>query len=245
MTTRSDHLDFEELNDLVDGRLTLEQSAVVEAHVQACAACRSEHDRLRQLLALTDSLPRSVLPEEDVWPDIRRALDDSKEIVLPVAGGNIRTDSPAREDRKRQWRGRLGLAAAAVVLIALSSGITTLVLQSRGAPEQTANAGAVRAAEGDSVNPVLLPIGFQEAEAEYVKTIDQLEFALDAQRDRLSPETVRTVERSLAVVDSAIAEGRAALLADPNNRTIVDLLSASYQRKLDLLKRASELGSRI
>ena len=45
--------------------------------------------------------------------------------------------------------------------------------------------------------------------------------------------------------DSAIAEARAALLADPNNGMLVDLLSASYQRKLDLLRRTSELSSKI
>jgi len=64
------------------------------------------------------------------------------------------------------------------------------------------------------------------------------------QRSSLSPETIRTVDHSLAVVDSAIKEARSALLADPNNQVLVDLLSATYQRKLDLLRRTSELGSR-
>jgi CHASE3 domain sensor protein len=68
--------------------------------------------------------------------------------------------------------------------------------------------------------------------------------AVDTQRNQLSPETIRTVDRSLAVVDSAIAEARAALMSDPNNQMLIDLLSASYQRKLDLLRRTSELGSR-
>ncbi|HEX6278078.1 MAG TPA: hypothetical protein VFZ53_33770, partial [Polyangiaceae bacterium] len=82
------------------------------------------------------------------------------------------------------------------------------------------------------------------AEGHYTQTIDELRLAVDAQRAQLNPETVRTVDRTIAVIDSAIAEARAALLADPNNRTLVDLLSASYQRKLDLLRRTSELGSR-
>jgi hypothetical protein len=91
--------------------------------------------------------------------------------------------------------------------------------------------------------PGVLPVNFRQTETEYNRTIDELKLAVDTQRSRLSPETVRTVDHSLAVVDSAIAEARTALLADPNNRMLVDLLSASYQRKLDLLRRTSELGS--
>ena len=91
----------------------------------------------------------------------------------------------------------------------------------------------------------MLPASFRATEGEYARTIEELRLALAAQRNRLNPETIRTVDHSLAVIDSAIAEARAALLSDPGNRTLVDLLSASYQRKLDLLRRTSELTSRI
>ena len=91
----------------------------------------------------------------------------------------------------------------------------------------------------------MLPVSVQRTESEYSPTIDQLKAVVDAERGRLSPETVRTVDRSLAVIDSAIAEARAALIADPQNRMLVDLLSSSYQRKLDLLRRTSELSSKI
>jgi CHASE3 domain sensor protein len=96
---------------------------------------------------------------------------------------------------------------------------------------------------GAAVTYVLRP-DFVQAEAEYQRAIDELRLAVDTQKSQLNPETVRTVEHSLAVVDSAIREARAALLADPNNQMLVDLISASYQRKLELLRRTSELGSR-
>ena len=91
----------------------------------------------------------------------------------------------------------------------------------------------------------MLLASFRATEGEYARTFDELRTAFEAQRAQLSPETVETVLHSLAVIDSAITEARAALLEDPNNRTLVDLLSASYQRKLDLLRRTSELSSRI
>ena len=91
----------------------------------------------------------------------------------------------------------------------------------------------------------MLLASFRETESEYTRTIEELKLAVDTQRSTLSPETVRTIDHSLAVVDSAIAEARAALLADPNSQMLMDLLSSSYQRKLDLLRRSSELASRI
>jgi hypothetical protein len=129
------------------------------------------------------------------------------------------------------------LAVAAVVLMAISSLTTTFVLRNR-----TIQLGNVPKPDSDAT--LVLPASFAQAEAEYQRTIDELKLAVDTQRGQLNPETIRTVDRSLAVVDSAIAEARGALLADPNNRMLIDLLSSSYERKLELLRRASELGSR-
>jgi hypothetical protein len=53
-----------------------------------------------------------------------------------------------------------------------------------------------------------------------------------------------TLERTLRVIDEAIAEARAALAADPSNRTLLDVLSANYEQKVELLRRASELPAR-
>jgi len=51
------------------------------------------------------------------------------------------------------------------------------------------------------------------------------------------------VDRSLADIDAAISETRDALVSDPENTTLVDILSSHYERKVDLLQRATELAS--
>jgi hypothetical protein len=141
------------------------------------------------------------------------------------------------------WKSGPFLTAAALILIVLSSGITALVLRDGNRGDRRANPADLVARPVNRA-PVVLPAGFQETEIQYNRTIQELQLAVNAQRGRLSPETVRIVERSLAVVDSAIDEARSALLADPNDQVLVRLLSANYQRKLDLLRRASELGPR-
>jgi hypothetical protein len=240
----AEHVDFETLNDYVDGRLDDRVTLLIDKHLSGCEPCSLELASLRSLVAATRALPRAVLPEDDLWTDLKASIDRRKDIVLPASTSVSVPDRHGSIHEGSTWRRRTFLAAAAVVLVVLSSTITTLVLRSTGTTtvvEHSPDGGGSGSDHG-ALPP--LPGSFQVADGQYTRTIEELRLAVAARRDQLDPATVRTVDRSLAVVDSAIAEARAALLADPNNRTLVDLLSASYQRKLDLLRRTSELSSR-
>lgn len=237
MNERWEHPPFEMLNDLVDGRLDDNEADHVRHHLARCQTCSSEHDKLVALLASVRDLPSSVLPTDDLWPELRRSLNSRKDVVLPTShvGQAVPRRSAVRESMS--WRLRAMLAVAAVVLMAISSFATAFVLRNR-----TIQLGNIPQPAPDATS--VLPASFAQTEAEYQRTIDELKLAVETQRGQLNPETIRTVDRTLAVVDSAIAEARGALLADPNNRMLIDLLSSSYERKLELLRRASELGSR-
>lgn len=244
MTKSLEHPDFEILSDLFDGYLSEQDAALVSEHLTLCGSCAATYRAIGGLVADARGLPKSVLSPEDLWIDLRKSLEDRKEIVLPrsriLAGDN------AGSTTARRSSGRMIalLAVAALVLIVLSSGITALVLRNSDNKRFASNATPTRVEPGPTIPRAVLPAGFRQTENEFNRTIEELQLAVDTQRGQLSPETIRTVDRSLAVVDSAITEARAALLADPNNQMLVDLLSASYQRKLDLLRRTSELGSR-
>jgi anti-sigma factor RsiW len=229
-----EHVSFDMLNDYVDGRLNKHAVVQVSEHIASCAECRSEHGQLVAVVSAASATKLSVEPDDDLWAEIKGAIESGKELVLPTP-----VDAPVVVHSKRHVRvSPVFLAAAAVILIVLSSGITAVML--RKSPSSLATV------ENRSDAPkAVLQASFQATEDEYARTIEQLRVVVDAQRSTLSPETVRTVERSLAIVDSAIVEARAALVADPNNRTLVDLLASSYQRKLDLLRRTSELSSKI
>jgi hypothetical protein len=237
VSRESEHIEFEELNDYLDGRLDGRATTRLEEHVRACAQCSAELDELRSLLSSVASLPRTMLPADDIWADLKASIDERKQVMLPVVGGAGRRDSLAHGIRRIPWRTQAFMAIAAVLLVVVSSGITTLVLRRGGETEEIVLPESVGAAP-------MLPASFRVAEGKYITTIDELKVAFEAQRGSLNPQTVRTVEHSLSVIDSAISEARDALLADPGNRTLVDLLSASYQRKLDLLRRSSELTPR-
>ena len=58
----------------------------------------------------------------------------------------------------------------------------------------------------------------------------------------LSPETIVKLKESLRVIDGAIVEARRALAADPGNKLLIEMLSASYSQKVDLLRRTTAMG---
>lgn len=244
MSENREHPEFEVLSDLLDGNLNKRDASVVSEHLSVCESCAATYESLASLVSSASGLPKSVPPPDDLWSELRKSLEDRKELVLPTSNNVPNRGLGSTHGRRPSGRMVALLAAAAVVLIALSSGITAIVLRdgTRHVAVQPAERIPVRAAPMGPAS--LLPAGFQQTENEFNRTIEELKQAVDTQRGQLSPETIRTVDRSLAVVDSAIAEARAALLADPNNQMLVDLLSATYQRKLDLLRRTSELGSR-
>jgi hypothetical protein len=229
----SAHVPFDRLNDYVDGTLPRRERAQVEAHLAGCAGCRHEVDSLRAVLERVARAPRSISPDDALWRDVRAAIDERRVVTLP-AGGSGRAGRPLARWSPRE---RSLLAVAAMLLVVVTAALTTVVLRSSGdpAPGVAAGGGARAAAAG------LLPASFRSLEADYERTAAELATALDAGRGTLAPETIATIERSLRVIDDAIREARAALLDDPANATLVDLLASTYEQKLELLRRAAEL----
>ena len=242
MTTDRDHIEIDVLNDYVDDKLASTDRRRVAEHIDRCSRCRSEHERLVSMLRDATSLPESILPPEDLWSGIRESIDRRKEVVLPTTAASPASGRREAVDRP-WWAYRSFVAAAAIVLVAVSSALTALVMD-RTAGSTVAVNEAARSGVGDAHTPAVLPTSFRDAELGYLRSISELRAVLQNQKDVLRPETVATVENSLLVIDAAIDEARKALMADPGNETLVDLLKASYERKLDLLRRAADLGAR-
>ena len=57
----------------------------------------------------------------------------------------------------------------------------------------------------------------------------------------MSPETLRTVDDNLRVIDEAIERISSALVDDPLNPRLANQLASAYRRQIDLLQRANRL----
>lgn len=79
------------------------------------------------------------------------------------------------------------------------------------------------------------------ADPAYDAAVSDLQAILDQGRDRLDPRTVQVLEESLKTIDAAIDDARQALEADPANARLNTYLAGTRQRKLELLREASQI----
>ena len=219
-----DHLTFEQLCDMADGALDPSATDAAQQHLVSCEACAVQLRGLSQLEHAAASLPRSVAPPDELWSDIREQLASRRS---------------GRRSKIAAW-GMPQLAAAGLVVAVGSSALTALVMRSTR-PE---SAVAPRVTAVAPAPVTALPERLASAEDRYTRNINLLQLTLAERRDSLAPSTVATVEHSLRIADSAIAEARAALARDPANSALAELFTSNYERKIDVLRRATELAPR-
>lgn len=70
----------------------------------------------------------------------------------------------------------------------------------------------------------------------YDQAIAQLQATLQEKQNQLDPETVRTVEKNLRIIDDAIRQSRAALARDPMNGFLNRQLNSAQAMKITLLR---------
>lgn len=189
----------------------------------------AEEEMLKDLQARAQSLPKEIDPPADAWSAIK------SEIERPARSGN---PVPLRQ-AQRFWQRPAFLAAAGLLLVIGSSLVTMTFM--RGRSSQVTRPVAAAASSGPASNPSTFA-EFASAENDYISSANQLSAVLESEKTTLSPETVAKLKKSLEVIDAAILEARRALAADPANKSIVEMLRTSYEQKLDLLKRTTEMG---
>jgi len=195
--------------------------------------------KLRDLMKDVAALPRSIEPPPDAWGKIRAEIDAS--------GGAGRGEGMSELEAKRQtriafWQRPMFLAAAALLLVAGSSAITAVALNRRGeSPGAGSAQPRIAAVTADSNGPASLA-QFTLVESDYLRAVNDLTATLESSEGSLSPETIAKLRESIKVIDAAILEARNALAADPANRTLIQMLANSYEQKVDLLKRTTEMA---
>lgn len=249
------------LSEYVDGDLAGAERAALEAHLATCDACAAALEDLRAVVSQAHALIDTP-PAQDLWPGI--AAQIAAESAAPERA------APAPVVTHRAWwtrRFEFGvpqLAAAGVLLVALTAGAVWLVTQGN-APTTTpggARPNPIATRPGPFTSPAAIPGpegGVQATPATagsapsaaavpaimsnpgYDATIASLEQALAEGQGRLDPKTLRIIERNLRIIDQALAEARQAVIADPNNTWLQSHLAATMKRKVDLLRTATLL----
>jgi hypothetical protein len=211
------------LDDYVTGDLPEDARAPVGEHLAECAVCSEEVKSLAQIIARARDLPSATEPPAGAWENIRSTIERDR----------VAASTGSRE--RRGWERPMTIAAAALIAAIVSSAGTYWYVTDNNSSR---NSGSRAATNGEL--PATLA-AFTIEENNYLRTASILQDLLEQQQDALAPETVAQLKASLRTIDEAILEARSALARDPANRLLVEMLSARYRQKVDLLRRSTEM----
>lgn len=246
MSISCEHVDTV-LSAWFEGDLELAERQAVDAHLRECLRCASLVRDIEAIRRDAGTLPE-MAPSRDLWEGIAARIEAP---VIQLAARQ------ARAPRRRAWQ----MAAAAVVLVAASSGVTYM-LTSAGLGARSAE--QVASTTGDSATPsasvsgnrgvvtpsrrstgrgstLLVRAEPMAPEVMYDQEITRLRAILDERRGSLDTATVAAVEKSLKAIDLAIADARAALVSDAQSRFLNEQLNRALEKKLGVLRRVALL----
>lgn len=241
MNITCEHVDSV-LSAWFEGDLGDEERRAVDTHLRECLRCASLVRDIENIRLDATKLPE-LAPSRDLWEGVAARIE------APVIELKPRqAPAPAR----RNWQ----LAAAAVVLMAVSSGVTLLL--TRDGRRETGDASIATATTLDSTavpapnvvtprrrssgSPTVLIMNEPSApEITYDQEITRLRVILDQRRRDLDTTTVAAVEKSLKAIDQAISDARRALTGDASSAFLNEQLNRALEKKLGVLRRVALL----
>lgn len=264
MTTPTMHLDCDGFTnafaDYLEGDAPELVRLAVEAHAATCAACGELLADVQRIRSEASALP-ALTPSRDLWSGIAPRIDTP---VIAFGTAHKAQDIP----RRRSW---FIPALAAAALVGVTAGTTYYVTRASMIAQQPLVATAPEAApslltgEPAAAITAATPEGPAEVPAQlasvpsrptsakavmgaeekiYDGEITKLRQIMKFRASDLDPKTVLVLEQSLAVIDSAIVQSRAALASDPASGFLATQLNRSLEKKVELLRTAVALPAR-
>ncbi len=215
----------DQLSDYLDDELDQSQRVALEAHLAECEACTQTLAELRRVVGRAHAIDDRP-PTNDLWPGIAERI-------------GVSTDDLARRRAQRRVSFTVPqLIAASLLLVAASAGVVRLLLRDDRKPEPVAGTPSPQ------VQPTLANWSTR-VDTSADQAVAELRIAMtEGQRTgRLNPVTVRKIEHSLAVIDTAIAEARRALVLDPNSTYLNHHLADTMRLKLEFLREANRIAT--
>jgi len=223
------------LEDYHYGEADRRLAAEVEAHLAACAECRSRLQILEQEDELygsySESLNRGLEVNPAMWDAIRPALakEAPETVVAPSAWlPGLFAILP---------KARLARYAVFAAVVASLSIVGTLLTLRMFAPVEDRGANDRYAGSGSSLEAALHSV--QRAETEYLQAIRILSDIVDRQKPSLDPGKRAELDRNLRALDLAIVKARQEYQAHPLDPELGFSMLAAYREKVELLQEAA------
>ena len=178
-------------------------------------------DPLDEALA---SLPESIAPQRDLWPQIRAEIEQT-----PIAAPKSVVQS--------NW-----FRLAAAVLLVLATSFVTYYVTRQSMQQQVAQVTPEAApAPQLTGQPASFTFGRERLGAGYMNARAELDKRFKERLAALPPADRAKVEKNLADLRHAADEISATLAQHPSDPLLQDLLMSTYQSELQLLANVSDL----
>ncbi len=174
-----------------------------------------------ELMAIAASLPTDITPERDLWPGIEQAIARP---VRPADG---------------VWNTVWAQAAAIVLLVAGSSGITYFAVKGDGGyrgPQIISSDNLFESVSGDFGQQFTLGNDYLEAR-------NELEGGLEDKLESLSPDAREDVIKNLNTIRVAIKEINESLAREPGNTLLQELLLSTYHEEMSLMVKVDGIAN--
>ncbi len=173
-------------------------------------------ERDDKLIAAASALSTEISPENDLWPGIAKAIAQPK---------------------RSRWTPAFAQAAAVVLLIGASSGLTYFAVKDQQRIVEVVPTG-LAFEQASFGGRYALGVEYQEARGD-------LAAQLDVELARLSPEAREEVELNLAMIRGAIEQINKALTDEPDNALLQELLVRTYREELAVMQRVGGLTQHV
>jgi hypothetical protein len=242
------------LSELVDGTLSREGKARLESHLEECTDCRALLADLRRLRESARALPKMTPPEslcqkvradfdaEAVRASARPAVRASAKQTVGASAKRVSAGMPASSAKwrpgsvlrfiPRRTSVLAGLAAAAVLVLAVSAGI--FFATRPAVPASAVEPTSAHQTPEQTVQSVESELDL--ADQHYEKAIAGLEQVAKDGQALLDPQVAEVLQKNIGVIDQAIRESRTALRSQPTSELAQASLFDALQRKVGLLR---------
>jgi len=182
---------------------------------------KTGRDPLDEALA---SLPESIAPQRDLWPQIRAEIEQT-----PIAAPKSVVQS--------NW-----FRFAAALLLVLATSFVTYYVTRQSMQQQVAQVTPEAApAPQLTGQPASFTFGRERLGAGYMNARAELDKRFKERLAALPPADRAKVEKNLADLRHAADEISATLTQHPSDPLLQDLLMSTYQSELQLLANVSDL----
>lgn len=245
------------LSDFLEGTLTGDDHALLGAHIEECLSCVGVRDEVQMLVGVACECREELSAppnERALWVRIRNTIEielDASRAVAAATTSPRAIPAPRREgfwSRLFEKRWELSLPQMTAAVFALVVGVSALTAVGVQGWRGGQDGGATPLAGGGNS----FDGGSRPARSEYTVAvgaprhqayIDQQQVSVNYWKQQVeqrqvswNPQMRASYERSMSVIDRAVAESLTALESNPHDEVSEEMLHAALRDKMELLR---------